>query len=85
MELLGTSGVILVEFARWDHCTVSIYEAAKGEWEREELVTDRDDMFRAEDREFLQAVAEDGPIMCTIAEGFKSVRVVAAALDKIPY
>jgi hypothetical protein len=46
---------------------------------QEELVTDRDDMFRAEDREFLEAVAEDKPIACTIAEARKSVEVVAAA------
>jgi hypothetical protein len=36
-------------------------------------------MFRAEDREFLQAVAEGRPITCTIAEGRKSVEVVVAA------
>ena len=35
-------------------------------------------MFRAEDREFLQAVADDLPIRCTIAEARKSVEVVLA-------
>ena len=79
LELIGTGGVIIVEFARWDRCTVSIYEAQKGIWEVEELATDRDDMFRAEDREFLQAVAEDRPLACTIAEAKKSVAVVVAA------
>jgi UDP-N-acetylglucosamine 3-dehydrogenase len=78
IELIGTDGVIIVEFARWDSCTVSIYEAAKAAWEHEELVTDRDDMFRAEDSEFLRAVAEDGTIRCTIAEARKSVEVVLA-------
>ena len=78
-ELICTDGVIIVEFARWDRCTVSVYEAAKRTWEQEELVTDRDDMFRAEDREFLQAVAADKPIRCTIEEGRKSVEVVVAA------
>jgi predicted dehydrogenase len=78
IELIGTGGVIVVEFAAWDHCTVSIYEAAKAAWEHEELVTDRDDMFRAEDREFLQAVAEDLPVCCTVAEARKSVEVVLA-------
>ena len=82
IELLGVNGVILVEFARWDRCTVSVYEAAKGAWDYEELVTDRDDMFRAEDREFLEAVAEDKAITCTIAEARKSVEVVAAARAK---
>jgi len=79
LELLGANGVIIVEFARWDCCTVSVYEAATSKWQHEELVTDRDDMFRAEDWEFLEAVAEDKPITCTIAEARKSVEVVAAA------
>jgi predicted dehydrogenase len=78
IELIGAAGVIIVEFARWDRCTVSVYEAAKAAWGHEELVTDRDDMFRAEDREFLRAVAEDLPIRCTIAEARKSVEVVLA-------
>jgi predicted dehydrogenase len=78
-ELIGTAGVITVEFARWEHCTVSVYEAAKGAWEREELVTDRDDMFRAEDREFLEAVAGDRPIVNTIEEARKSVEIIEAA------
>jgi predicted dehydrogenase len=79
MELIGTQGVIAVEFARWDHCTVSVYEAARKAWDIEELTTDRDDMFRAEDREFLEAVAENTPIACTIAEGRKSLEVVLQA------
>ena len=78
-ELVCTGGVILVEFARWDHCTVSVYEAASKTWLHEEFTTDRDDMFRAEDQEFMQAVAEDKPIRYTIAEGRKSVEVVLAA------
>jgi predicted dehydrogenase len=75
-ELIGTEGVILIEFAPWDRCTVSTYEAGQGRWEQEELITDRDDMFRAEDREFLRCVAEGRPVPCDIAEGRKSVEVV---------
>ena len=81
IELIGTDGVVLVEFARWDRCTVSIYEAAKEKWEHEEMATDRDDMFRAEDQEFLLAVADDKPIHCTIAEARKAVEVVMAAMQ----
>ena len=29
IELIGVGGVITVEFARWDRCTVSVYEAAR--------------------------------------------------------
>jgi predicted dehydrogenase len=79
-ELICTEGVITVDFARWDHCAVSVYDSCKGAWEHEELATDRDDMFRAEDREFLEAVAEDGPIQCTIAEARKANEAIAAAM-----
>ena len=78
IELIGTAGVILVEFAQWDHCTVSTYEVAKGTWQHDRLVTERDNMFRAEDREFLIAIAEEKPIRCTIAEARRSVEVVMA-------
>jgi predicted dehydrogenase len=84
MELIGTKGVVTVEFARWDRCTVSLYEASRGEWQVEEMVTDRDDMFRSEDREFLEAVADNKPIRCTVAEGRKSVEAVFAAQHDKP-
>jgi len=78
-ELIGTGGVILIEFARWDRCTVSCYDTATQRWEEEQMATERDDMFRAEDREFLQAVAEDRPVACTIAEARRSVEIIATA------
>lgn len=77
IEIIGTRGVVIVEFARWERCTVSLFEA--GRWLHDELATDRDDMFRAEDREFLQAIVEDKPMGCTIAEARKSLAVVLAA------
>jgi UDP-N-acetylglucosamine 3-dehydrogenase len=79
MELLGTRGTITVEFAQWTECTVSVFDAERRAWTSERLATDRDDMFRDEDREFLRAVAEDRPIACTLAEGAKSLRVVLQA------
>ncbi|MCI0475007.1 MAG: Gfo/Idh/MocA family oxidoreductase [Anaerolineales bacterium] len=84
IELIGTAGVIIVEFARWEFCTVSVCQAMSGKWQIEEIATDRDDMFAAEDREFLHAVAEDKPITCTIAEARKSLEVVVAAQGKKP-
>jgi predicted dehydrogenase len=82
MELIGTEGVLAVEFAKWDRCTISLYEAAHGSWKTEELATDRDDMFRAEDREFLEAAANNKPVRCTVAEGRKSIQAVFAAQGK---
>jgi len=79
IELMGTEGTITVEFARWDQCTVSLYEASTGAWARDTLATDRDDMFRAEDKEFLVAVADNTPIRQTFSEGRKSLKVVMMA------
>lgn len=76
-ELIGTGGVITVEFAQWDRCALSWHQ--RGQWHHDEFATDRDDMFRAEDREFLEAVASDGPVRCDLAEGRKSMEVVARA------
>ena len=79
IELIGTDGVIMVEFADWNTCTVSTWRQETGVWAHEQLRTDRDDMFRDEDCEFLEAVAEDKPIRCTVSEALKSAEVVTAA------
>ena len=79
IDLIGTEGVISVEFASWDHCTVSCYDPASTDWLVEKLTTQRDDMFAAEDREFLVAVAENRQFSCTIAEAHKSVEVIELA------
>jgi len=80
-ELLGTEGTIIVEFARWDECGLSIYEAGSREWKHERFATDRDDMFRDEDRAFLEAVASGTPVPIDIEEGRLPVEVTAAAQE----
>ena len=79
MELIGTRGVIIVEFASWDRSTLSVYDVNRQAWESETINTVRDDMFTAEDREFLEAVAQNRPVTCDIHEAAKSVGVVAVA------
>ena len=83
MELIGTEGVIIVEFASWDECTVSVYSAKENKWQTTRMVTKRDDMFAAEDREFLEAVAENKPLSCDVHEAAKSVRIIAEAQEKV--
>lgn len=80
-ELYGTGGTIQVEFARWDRCTVSVYEASTGEWQHEQMATDRDDMFRAEDRVFLEAVASRSPVPVDVAAGRMAVDLMLAAQE----
>jgi hypothetical protein len=76
---MGTQGTITVEFASWNECTISVFDSKSRTWAVETFATDRDDMFRDEDGEFLRAVASDLPITCTIAEASKSLRVVLQA------
>ena len=88
LELIGTRGVITVEFARWDQCTVMHYsageaagsEAGATSWQKATLDMQRDDMFVAEDRAFLEAVASDGPVPCDIADAKRSVEVIQKAV-----
>lgn len=79
LELMGTEGLITLEFASWDHCTVSSYTASDRVWTHLTLPTRRDDMFADEDADFLRAVADNLPVTCTIAEALKSLKVVEAA------
>jgi len=79
-ELICTAGVIIVEFARWDRCELSTC-GADGQWAREEIKTDRDDMFRAEDLSFLEAVAAGLPVVYGIDEARKSVEIIEQAQD----
>ena len=80
-ELVGTEGTILIDFSSWDRYTISIGNA-EGKWEYISGATRRDDMFIAEDTEFLKAVASDLPIKCTLEEACKSLSVVLAASQK---
>ena len=79
-ELIGTRGTITVEFSSWDQCTVSVYEAEKGNWEREVMATERDHMFRTEDKEFLQAITNNSKTLCPLEEGIKSLKIICTAI-----
>ena len=79
IELIGTAGTIVVEFASWDEYTLSIYRAKKADWEITKAKTTRDDMFKKEDMEFLRIIAENRTVACDIGEACKSLEIVLAA------
>ncbi len=79
LELIGSDGVLELEYASWDVCTVSHYDATAKSWTRKTMPTRRDDMFADEDRAFLEAVAGEGAITCTLEEALRSIKVVEAA------
>jgi predicted dehydrogenase len=84
IELMGTRGTITVEFASWTECTVSAWDAEGRAWTAERMATDRDDMFRDEDREFLSLAASGGVVVSSLAEGRRSLRVVLQAQGLLP-
>lgn len=78
-EVMGSEGTIIAEFARWDACNLSVYDANKRQWTHESIVTDRDDMFQHEDRAFLESVVSRKQPPVTLAEGTTAVAVVEAS------
>lgn len=78
IDLIGWDGVMQVEFASWDRAQLRVYTKVTGAWEVTDFATERNDMFRAEDSEFLDCVLEDKPVRLNIAEGLKSVKAVEA-------
>ena len=78
IDIIGWEGVVQVEFASWDRAELRAYTRSAGSWEVVEFRTRRNDMFAAEDREFLDCVTRDAPVRLSIDEGLKSVRAVEA-------
>jgi predicted dehydrogenase len=78
-ELTGTEGTIRVEFAGWDSCTLSVYTRSAQDWSVGRLSTERDAMFREEDREFLRATRGECGTSIPLEEGLKSVRILSEA------
>lgn len=80
-EFMGTEGMISIDFADWNRCTIRTYRATEGTWRSEELTTDRDDMFRAENREFLQHVSARTYPQLDVREGTVPLRIALAAIE----
>lgn len=78
IDLIGTRGVITVEFASWDQAEIAVFSRDTMRWETETLPTHRDDMFAAEDREFLQSILTGEPVRCTVEEALKSLSAIAS-------
>ena len=76
MELIGTKGVITIDFASWDEAFVNIYDKSNGKWEKKHIETQRNDMFFDENREFLDRALLNQPMDCNIDEALKSLKAV---------
>lgn len=76
MELMGVKGTIIVEFASWDEATLSYYNTDTRRWQVDTYPTQRNDMFRDEDAEFLDAILGKKEITCTVEEALRSLQVI---------
>ena len=76
IELLGTNGTIIVEFASWDKATLSWYNTDTRKWTINEYPTQRNDMFRDEDEDFLLSVIGERKLKLTIDEALRSLKAV---------
>jgi predicted dehydrogenase len=80
-QFLGVEGVIEIDFTEWDNCIIDTYRASDEQWSRQTVGGERDDMFRAEDRLFLERVISREPPALDAFEGRKSLAVVLAARE----
>lgn len=78
-ELIGTQGTIVVEYASWDEARLSLFDRAGRKWQTQRLKTERDHMFRAEDRMFLEAIANGTAVGCDFEAALQSLRVIEKA------
>ena len=76
MELMGVKGTIIVDFASWDEAVLSWYNTDTGCWNTQKVPTQRNDMFRDEDAEFLTAILGQTEITCTIDEALRSLKII---------
>jgi predicted dehydrogenase len=75
LEAIGTEGTLRIDFADWDSYVITTTPVA-GAAVQEVHATERDEMFREENRHFLQAIVEGTAIDTGMAEGTWTVEVL---------
>jgi len=79
-EFMGTEGTLIVDLTDWDRCTVQAYRAETGRWQKQTIATGLDELFQAQDMEFLRCLATDESPALDGQEGRKSLQIALAAV-----
>lgn len=79
MDLIGWDGVIQIDFASWDEAEIRYFTKETKEWRSIRFKTERNDMFIAEDREFLDAILLGKEVSIPVLEGLKA----SAAIESV--
>ena len=81
LEINGTTGTIT-----WDNADgrAQLYDAATATWTTSALPNnfDRNDLFLAETRDFLNAIQHNSPPRCTLEHGIKALEICEQALER---
>jgi len=84
LEIVGTEGTI-----RWDNAdgSVRLYQVSKDQWATFPLPPDfeRNDLFLAEMRHFLDIVRHNTQPVCTLEDGIQALRLAQAAHESAEY
>ena len=80
-EITGSLGTVIIDFPDWDKYTLSSFNSNDREWKHITFSSERDDMFLAEDKAFLEAVLTDGEPQISVEEAEKSLRIISRGLE----
>lgn len=83
LELIATEGMLRLEFGSWDRYRIEEYRGGDGASRTSEHLTERDEMFRAEDQEFLQNAVDGALSPVGLAEGRRSIAVLGAIYPEV--
>jgi len=78
-EYIGTEGTILLDMADWNRATIACYRTSEQSWSEEVLRMERDDMFMAMDKDFLECISNRETPALDIRQGMISLQIALAA------
>ncbi len=80
-EFICTNGTILLDMADWNICYIKIYKSSSGKWTNIEIPMQRDDMFKAMDKEFLECIDNRTEPSVGLTDGIKLLSLILSAKE----
>lgn len=75
-ELIGTEGVMMVEYSHWENAELAWHPLGDSDWKRQQYQTRRDDMFMDQNRLFLEAITTGSAPGCNFDSSLQSLAVI---------
>jgi len=74
-EYIGTEGNIILDMSSWNECKIKLFNIKNNEWTEETIFTNRDNMFKDMDNDFLKYIDTAEKPSLGIEEGTKSLLI----------